>query len=269
MAKLIRCPSGHVYDEEAHGACPECSRVEALERATGGGSWAEAAREGGKSGVPSSWLLVGGIAVVAVVAAGYLLTRPASPPPAPKTETAEHAAPGSAASATDPNSDPDLKTCLGGDGDACSRAIASGRFAGDVLASLHNKRGFILTGRRDLEGAFADFEASLKLLPDNALGLAGRGGVYLQRRDMGHAIKDVEQSIRADPNIFISYVIRAGYFLSQRDVDRARADYEKALSLPIDPASRKAVEGALKVLGAAGPAQASAAPADPKPAEAP
>jgi tetratricopeptide (TPR) repeat protein len=168
-----------------------------------------------------------------------------------------------------PNSDPDLKTCLGGDGDACSRAIASGRFAGDVLASLHNKRGFILTGRRDLEGAFADFEASLKLLPDNALGLAGRGGVYLQRRDMGHAIKDVEQSISADPNIFISYVIRAGYFLSQRDVDRARADYEKALSLPIDPASRKAVEGALKVLGAAGPAQASAAPADPKPAEAP
>jgi uncharacterized membrane protein len=26
MAKMIRCPSGHVYDSEAHASCPECAR---------------------------------------------------------------------------------------------------------------------------------------------------------------------------------------------------------------------------------------------------
>ena len=84
MAKMIRCPAGHVYDKEAHDSCPECARaaVRQADQAQVSPSKAEDQQDQRRS-LPLPWLAGGGVAMVALIAATIFLLRPTEPPAVP------------------------------------------------------------------------------------------------------------------------------------------------------------------------------------------
>ena len=102
----------------------------------------------------------------------------------------------------------------------------------------------------DVDAALLDLNEVVKLAPNDALALAGRGGAYVQKQELEHAIQDIEQSIRIDPNIYYAYIARAGYFASKRDFRSAVADYRRALTFNLAPESREAVERAISAFAA-------------------
>lgn len=235
MAKLIRCPSGHVFDSEAHASCPECARTEVPEAEAGAAQDTDSGGGSGKTGRPINPLMVWGCAAVALIAAGFFMLRPTPS----YTPTA------------DPGTEAEFKECMDAvDRQACDRAIASGKFEAGALAQLYKKRGFLLLGQRDIDAALSDLNEVVKFAPNDALTLAGRAGAYVQKHDLEHAIQDLEQSIRIDPNIYYAYIARAGYFATKGDYTSAIADYRKALTYNLEPGSREAVEKAIRVLAA-------------------
>jgi len=291
MAKLIRCRSGHVFDSEAHAACPECARTEALEAENGGapqGGDDGGGGGGGKRAVASTWLAAGGAAAIVVIAAGFFLARPTPPVLEQKSAAPEHTPPASATlpavAAADPASDPDFRACAKGapnDQTNCDRAIASGKFSGVPLARLYLIRGYRRNAQHNAEAAFSDFGEAIKLEPDNPHALAGLGTVYAGRGDCTPALEKLDRSIHLDPNILVAYVGRGACLWKKGDLSGARADYQKALSMNPDPATRTSVESVLALMEAeapgakasAPPAQdssaAASAPAGPKPADTP
>lgn len=261
MAKLIRCPSGHVYDTEAHASCPECARTEEVAEESGAAPNTDGDGGGSKRGIPASWL-VGGGAALAVVAAGFSLLRPATPVPEQKTATVEHASPASATPPAVAAADPDFQACIKtptNDQQPCDRAIASGKFAGGVLAKLYLKRGFQRGAQQNADAALSDFGEALKFEPNNASALAGLGTMYVKKGDCTRGVAMLDQAIRLDTNIIMAYVGRASCLSRTGNLDGARADYRKALSLNPDPATRKSVELVLDLMASAAPASAAGA----------
>jgi hypothetical protein len=258
MAKLIRCRSGHVFDSEAHAACPECARTETLDAENGGapqGSGDAAQGEGGGApSLPVNTLVLGGAVIALIVGGTFLLWPSSTQSPGNRTESRPSGA------MLDPASDPDFQACAKSapnDQTNCDRAIASGKFGGVPLARLYLIRGYRRNTQQNVDGAFSDFGEAIKLEPNNAFGLAGLGSVYVRKGDCAHAIDVLDQAIKLDPNIVIAYVGRGGCLWNKGDPDGARADYQKALSLNPDPDTKKSVEVVLEMLSSAAP--------DPKP----
>jgi tetratricopeptide (TPR) repeat protein len=73
----------------------------------------------------------------------------------------------------------DRTTCERASGDtalaACDRAIASGRYSGIELAKLHTNRGVERKRKGDLDGAIADYDAAIKLNPNDLFAFNNRG----------------------------------------------------------------------------------------------
>ena len=265
MAKLIRCRSGHVFDSEAHVFCPECARTEVVEAEDG--SAAQGGDGGGANrGVPAGWLAAGGATVIAVVATGFFLVRPAPPVLEQKNKTSEQAPPASgtlpAVGAADPSADPAFQACAKAVNDQgpCDRAIASGKFSGAGLAKLFVIRGFRRGAQQNMEAALSDFGEAVKLVPDDAWALAGTGSIYAKKGDCARGMEALDRAIRLDPNIIVAYVARGGCLWDKGNRDGARADYQKALSLSPDPATKKSVEAILAMLSSAAPATMPGAP---------
>jgi tetratricopeptide (TPR) repeat protein len=301
MAKLIRCPAGHVYDKEAYEACPACARSGVREphatAVTEGKTTItedktderkSARKESPKRSVPISWLAGAGVVAILVIAAGFFLYhKPPSELPAA-------------------GSDQDFQTCkkdAGGEAAAaCDRAIASGKFGGGDLAGLYyvrgvehakkneadaaladysraieldpklprvfNDRGSLYGGKGEFDLAIKDFDRVIELDPSNAPAFNNRGLTYKNKGDYDRAIQDLDQAIRLAPNYLLAYWNRGDAYRKKADRDHAVADYQKALSLnPPEPA-RKRIEAALnEIAPAAAPAPSSpsqASTADPQ-----
>ena len=132
MAKLIRCPAGHVYDSQAHDERPERACTGVLEPAKedrkalldedAGGRKEGAGKkdDGGKPSKPLPWLaLIGGAAVVLLGVAGFFLFRPAGED---KGDTSSQ--PSGVSAIAEAMSDPNLEACrktVGDDMPACER----------------------------------------------------------------------------------------------------------------------------------------------------
>jgi tetratricopeptide (TPR) repeat protein len=239
VAKLIRCPSGHVYDSEAQASCPECARVASADADNGAALEADSG-DGGKTGRPTSPFLIWGCAAVGLIAGIFFLLRPS--PQAPVLSEDEQKA-NLAAEA--------CATSSGADGQACDRAIASGKLAGVALTKLYLIRGFRRVTQKDTDGAFADFSEASKNSPDSSLALAGLGAIHVQRNDCDQGLELLNRSIEVDPNIIFAYVNRAVCLSKTGNLEGARGDYQKALSLNPDPATKKAVEGVLEAMASA------------------
>ncbi len=270
MAKLIRCRSGHVFDSEAHVSCPECARTEAVEAEDGSAAQGgDGGGDGGgaKRGVPASWLAAGGTAALALIAAGFFLSRPTPPVSDDKPDVAHNAEPRSeipsTGAASDPSGDPEFQACAKAVNDQgpCDRAIASGKFSGAGLAKLFLIRGFRRSAQQNVDGAFSDFGEAIKIEPNNAPALAGLGTIYVKKGDCSRGVETLDRSIRLDPNILVAYVARGGCLWDKGNRDGARADYQKALSLNPDPATRKSVEHVLDLIVSEARTTADAAPA--------
>jgi tetratricopeptide (TPR) repeat protein len=130
----------------------------------------------------------------------------------------------------------DRKLCNEGRGApaiaACDRAIASGEFKDDQLAQIYMNRGVERKGAGDLDGAIADYDASIKLQPNNALAFNNRANAVRDKGDLDRAIADYTEALRIDPGYTAAYVNRGMVHERKGDVARARADYEEAIARP-------------------------------------
>jgi tetratricopeptide (TPR) repeat protein len=130
----------------------------------------------------------------------------------------------------------DRQTCEQGSGDAalaaCSRAIASGQFAGLELARLHTNRGVELKRKGDLDGAIADYDQAIRLNPGDHFAFNNRGNTWRDKGDLDRAIADYSEALRLDPGYTAVYINRGLVYERKRDLLLARADYEAALARP-------------------------------------
>ncbi len=140
---------------------------------------------------------------------------------------------------------------------ACDRAIASGKFKGAELATLHGVRGYKRHEADDTAGAFADYGEALRLNPDIPQVLNARGTLYRDAGDYDNAIADFDKAIAlrewADP-----YASRGWVLVQKGENDRARRDFEKALSLNPTPELKERLQAALGTLSGSGQGAAQA-----------
>ena len=268
MAKMIRCPAGHVYDKEAHDACPECARaaLRQADQAQISPSKAEDQQDQRRS-LPLPWLAGGGVAMVALIAATIFLLRPTEPPAVPPPQPTCAGSGTSAGSCTplaspkppapnsqahaDPKSDPDYQACDTSSGNAaitaCAKAIASGKFTGSDLAALYDYRG-AAEAQSDPDHALQDYSKAIDLDPKLAVAFNDRGIAYLAKRENDRAKADFDQSIQLDPDDLNAYWNRGDLYRSTGDRESAAADYRKALSLSPSDADKREIEGSLSAL---------------------
>jgi len=128
----------------------------------------------------------------------------------------------------------DFKVCGDASGDeaisACTRAIESKGFTGTDLAKLLTNRGVELKRKGDVDGAIADYTASIALNPKDMFSLNNRGNALRDKGDLQGAIADYTQAIRIDPDYAAAYLNRGRVYERQDDIDRARADFTAVLA---------------------------------------
>jgi tetratricopeptide (TPR) repeat protein len=141
---------------------------------------------------------------------------------------------------TSPVSASDRDACIGtGDTAACTRAIDGGEWRGRDLADLHVARGTAYLARVDYRHALADFNAAIKIDPNDAAAYRARGEVSHFHPDI--AIPDFDTAIRLDPNDTKAYVDRGAAYRASGQLDRAMADFDAAIRR--DPTAAAAYTG--------------------------
>jgi tetratricopeptide (TPR) repeat protein len=134
----------------------------------------------------------------------------------------------------------DRDACTGtGDTAACSRAIDGGQWRGRDLADLYVARGTAYLARVDYGQALADFNAAIKIDPNNAAAYRARGEVAHFHPDI--AIADFDTAIRLDPNDAKAYIDRGAAYRASGQLDRAIADFDTAIRR--DPKAAAAYTG--------------------------
>lgn len=286
MAKLARCPAGHVYDRDAHASCPACARsgIEHKPVVPPSGAHPEdvaiAAASGGKPSLPVNPMLIGLAAAAVLAVGGYLLL-------------------GGSSAISDPvlaKQDPDYAACAKADRvvEACDKAIGSEKFAGAALGEMYRLRGFARASAKqpDTTGAIADYTEAIALEAGNLVPLilrssayidagqnelaikdldevvakqprwdlySDRGLAHLRRNDLDKAIADFDKSIEMKSNEYLSYWNRGLAWKRKSEKSKAAADFNKALSLDPPDDIRKKLEAALKeVSGEAKPPEPAA-----------
>jgi tetratricopeptide (TPR) repeat protein len=142
----------------------------------------------------------------------------------------------------------DARTCATQGGPAaiaaCTRAIASRRFAHGELALLHYRRAVLLREAGEVDRAIADVTVAIHLNGDaiptsaDAFDLrisqrhayALRGGTYADKHDYDRALADYAALIAADPRDAPALMARAAILALQGACERAVADYDAALA---------------------------------------
>ena len=104
-----------------------------------------------------------------------------------------------------PASADDRETCKTASGDpaisACSRAIASKKYRGNVLSILYTNRGAEFGAKGDLDRAMKDHDQALKLDPKNALAFNNRGIAKLKKGDKEGGEADIAKAKQLQPDI--------------------------------------------------------------------
>jgi tetratricopeptide (TPR) repeat protein len=98
----------------------------------------------------------------------------------------------------------------------------------------HVSRGIAYAKKMQNDLALADFDASLKLKPDNTDARFRRGGTRLQLKQYDAAIEDLNAVIQADTSNAMAYRLRGFAYNTQGKDKLAGADYDKACSLNKD-----------------------------------
>ena len=99
----------------------------------------------------------------------------------------------------------DRETCKTASGDpaisACSRAIASKKYKGNILSILYTNRGAELGAKGELDRAMKDHDQAIKLDPKNALAFNNRGIAKLKKGDKEGGEADIAKAKQLQPDI--------------------------------------------------------------------
>jgi tetratricopeptide (TPR) repeat protein len=115
--------------------------------------------------------------------------------------------------------------------DACTAAIASGKWSGPGLAWAYNNRSFAYILQGDYDRGIADADEAIRLDPNDAVAFNNRGNGYREKELYDRAIADYTEAIRIDPSYALAFKNRGSVYQQQGDLDRAIADYSKAVQL--------------------------------------
>jgi len=95
----------------------------------------------------------------------------------------------------------------------------------------------------NVDSAITDFEAGLKLMPDNADLHYNRATALTSKGQHAKAILGYTEAIRLSPGLVPAYVNRASGFERLGERDKAIADYRKALEIaPALPLVRRKLQ---------------------------
>jgi tetratricopeptide (TPR) repeat protein len=99
----------------------------------------------------------------------------------------------------------DRETCKTASGDpaisACSRAIASKKYRGNILSILYTNRGAEFGTKGELDRAMKDHDQAVKIDPKNALAFNNRGIAKLKKGDKEGGEADIARARQLQPDI--------------------------------------------------------------------
>lgn len=98
---------------------------------------------------------------------------------------------------------------------ACTAWIDGKKLVGDELTDVLDLRGLALLRGRQWNAAIADFDAALKLKPDDATKLNHRGMVFAGAGNPKQALADFNRAIALDPNNAEALSLRGGLLLER------------------------------------------------------
>jgi len=161
-------------------------------------------------------------------------TAPSRPPPSGANPTS----PGRPSSNGSTPTSQQVRWCEGKDSispdlqiNGCTAVIQSGISTEKVLSAAFNNRGAAYKVKGDLDRAFADYTAALRLDPKYALAFSNRGLVYASKGNLDRAIADYEEAIKFDPQNALTFNNRGHSYHGKGNYDQAIADFSEALRL--------------------------------------
>jgi len=104
---------------------------------------------------------------------------------------------------------------------------------GKVKAYVYFERGNEHYGKKDYDKAMENYNAAIKIKPNDPDYLNNRGTVYSSKKDYDRAIEDYTAALKIKPNDPNYLNNRGDAYYNKKDYDKAIADYEATLR--IDP----------------------------------
>ncbi len=112
--------------------------------------------------------------------------------------------------------------------DACTRAIASGKYRGRDLAVLYSNRGSEWYDKNNNDRAMRDHDEAIRIDPSYGAAYSNRGNVYSSLGQRDRAIQDYNEALRINPrdakalnNRGDEYTLVGKYDLALKDLDAA------------------------------------------------
>lgn len=108
----------------------------------------------------------------------------------------------------------------------------------------HAARGNELLAQRDYAGAAGEYDALIRLRPQDAEALANRGVARFRLGDLGGALDDFDEAIRIRPDDGEAFANRGAARFKLNDLDGAIADFSEAIRLRPEDSESFANRGA-------------------------
>jgi len=117
-------------------------------------------------------------------------------------------------------------------------------------ALIHLNRGVQLFGKRDLNGAIAEYRTAIRFYPNYAVAHMYLGDALAAKRDWDGAIAEYQTTIELAPNNTTPHYNLGLALAAKQDWDGAIAEYRTVLRLaPNHTAARIALDAALRTRG--------------------
>jgi tetratricopeptide (TPR) repeat protein len=122
---------------------------------------------------------------------------------------------------------------------ACDRYIKTNPPPDKLITALRQRGQAHLYDRDDFVAALADYEAALKIDPNNAATHEYIGNLYSRKSDYAKAESSFNKVVELAPFYTSGYAGRAGIYIAMKDYDRALADLDKVVAINAKNESNK------------------------------